>query len=236
MEHPTVLVFVEFPDPEFPTAGFLNHLAYPDVELIGFYRLDEDESAEEAQADHEETFTAELQRQAELFEQRGVRTEFDLVFDHDAVDTRQRIAARDRADAVLIPGRANTLGKVIIASRHTRNAEEKLATLLNIVDRDNVISVDLIHIADPDDPEADAEGERILKQVTSLLTDEGIPAIQINREVRTGTDVAFELNQAARNHDLLVLGETEQDAGDAVFGPVGDYIVDQQDVPVLIVR
>lgn len=236
MEHPTVLVFVEFPNPAFPTAGFLNHLAYPDAELIGFYRLDEDESVEAAQAEHEDEFISELEQQAERFEQRGVRTEFDLVFNHDAVETRQRIAERNKVDAILNPGGANTLGKVLIASRHTRNAEEKVATLVNIVDRDDLISVDLIHIADPDDPEADAEGERILKEVASHLTDAGIPAIQINREVRTGTDVAFELNQAARNHDLLVLGETEQDVGDEVFGPVGDYIVDRQDVPVLIVR
>jgi nucleotide-binding universal stress UspA family protein len=72
--------------------------------------------------------------------------------------------------------------------------------------------------------------------MSSILTDAGIPAVQINREVRTGDDISFELNKAARNYDLVVLGETEQDLGDRVFGPVGDYIVDEQDVPVLIVR
>jgi len=48
--------------------------------------------------------------------------------------------------------------------------------------------------------------------------------------------VSFELRQAARNYDLFVMGETEQDAGDEVFGPVGDYIVDKQDVAVLTLR
>jgi nucleotide-binding universal stress UspA family protein len=63
-----------------------------------------------------------------------------------------------------------------------------------------------------------------------------IPSVQINQEVRTAKDVLHEPNKAARNYDLIVLGETEQDLGDSIFGPVGDYIADEQDVPVLIVR
>jgi len=235
MDHPTILVFVEFPDPEFPTAGFLDHLAYPNAELVGFYHLDDDESLQEARAEYEDEFTAELRKQAERFEQRGVRTEHDLIFNDNRVEVRQRIAEDHGVDAILTPGGAGTLGKVLIASRHTRNAEEKVAKLLNIVDRDELISVDLVHVADPDDPDGESEGERILEEMTSLLTDENIPPIQINREVRTGEDVAYELSQAARNYDLVVLGETEQDVGDRVFGPVGDYIVGEQDVPVLTI-
>lgn len=236
MDHPNVLVFVEFPDPEFPTAGFLDNLAYPDAELIGFYHVDENESIEEARAEHDEEFRAELQRQAERFEQRGVRTEFDLTFNDNLIETRENIAERDGVDAILTPGGANTLGRVLIASRHTKDAEAKVTTLLNIVDRDELLSVDLIHVADPDDPEGEAEGERILKELSSILADQGIPSIRINREVRQGTDVAFELRQAARNYDLFVMGKTEQDIGDEVFGPVGDYIVDNQDIPVLTLR
>jgi nucleotide-binding universal stress UspA family protein len=236
MEHPTILVFVEFPDPEFPTAGFLDHLAYPDAELVGFYHLDEDERVQEVQAEYEEGFTAELQRQAERFEQRGVRTEQSLIFNHDRVEAQQRIARHDDIDAILFPGGASTLGKVLIACRHTQNAEEKMVNLLNIVDRDDLISVDLIHMADPDDPEGEAEGERILTEMSSILTEEGIPSVQINREVRQETDVAFELNKAARNYDLVVLGETQQDIGDEIFGPVGEYIVAEREASVLIVR
>lgn len=236
MEHPTVLVLVEFPDPEFPTAGFLDDLAYPDAELIGFYHLDDDEAVEEARAEYEEEFTAELQTQAERFEQRGVRTEFDLKFDHDRLETRQRIAKRNKIDAILIPGGTHKLSRIRIAVRHTDDAEEKMATLLNIINRDALVSVDLIHIADPDDPEGEAKGESILKEMTSILTDKGIPSTRINREVQTGSDVSFLLQQAARNHDLIVLGETELDIGDKVFGPVNEYIADEADVPVLTVR
>ena len=229
-------MFVKFPDPEFPAPGFLDHLAYPDVELVGFYELGDGESAEEIRAEYEEEFTTELREQAERFEQRGVRTEYDLIFDSDRVDTRSRVAERDDVDAILTPGETNTLGKVLIASRHTRNAEEKVATLLNIVDRDDLISVDLVHVAAPDDPDGEAEGRRVLEEVASILVDEDIPPVQINREVRTAQDVSFELNKVAGNYDLIVLGETEQDLGDKIFGPVGDYIVDEQHVPVLILR
>lgn len=236
MEHPTVLVFVEFPNPEFPTGGFLNHLAYPDVELVGFYHLDDDESVQQARDEYEEEFTAELQEQAEQFEQRGVRTTFSIEFNHDSIETRQRIAKANKVDAILTLGGANGIGKVLIASRHTKGAKEKVTNLLNIVNRDDLISVGLVHVADPDDPEGEDEGKRVLEEVASILTSEGIPSVQISREVRTGEDVAFELQQAARSYDLLVLGETEQDLGDRVFGPVNEYVVNETDIPVLIVR
>lgn len=91
---------MEFPDPEFHTAGFLNGLAYPDAALVGFYHLDEGDSASEGQAEREQEFTAELEEQAERFERRGIRTEHD----HDRVETRRRIAQGDGVDAVLLPG------------------------------------------------------------------------------------------------------------------------------------
>lgn len=236
MDHPSVLVFVKFPDPTFPTPGFLNNLSYPDVELVGSYRLDEDESAEAARAEHHDAFTAELQEQAEQFEQRGIRTETDLVFSADPVEAREKIAERDDVDAILTPGGADTLGTVLIASRHTNNAEAKVSCLLGVIDRDNLLSVDLIHVADPNDPEAESAGERVLNEVSSVLVDEDVPSTAIGQEVRTGEDVAFELSQAARDYDLLVMGETEQDIGDRIFGPVSDYIVSERDVPVLVVR
>ncbi len=236
MKHPTLLVFVEFPDPTFPTDGFLKYLAYPDTELVGFYNLDSGESVQAAQDRYEERFDAELQAQAERFEQHGLRTDCDLVFEHDRLEARHRIARSGAADAVLLPGGADTLGKVMIAARHAWNADERIANLLNIVDRESLVSLDLIHIADPDDPEAEAEGERVLAEMASLITEQGVPSVQVNQEVRTGEDVAFRLNQAARDYDLLVLGETEQDISDRIFGPVAEYIVDDRDVPVLIAR
>ncbi|OYR49514.1 hypothetical protein DJ73_17460 [Halorubrum sp. Ea1] len=235
MEHPNVLVFVEFPDPDVPTTGFLKGFKYPDAEVVGFYHLDDGESPEDARAERGDEFTSELEEIAERFEREGVRADHDLVFGHDRVAARQQIVERDAVDAILLPGAANTLGKVLIAARSLPNAERK-ATLLDIVAEDELLSVDLVHIADPDDPDGESEGQRILKQTASALADAGVPEMRINRTVRTGTDVAFELSQAARGYDLIVLGETERDLGDRIFGPIGEYIVDERDVPVLILR
>lgn len=195
----------------------------------------DDESLDETRAVYGDEFISELEAMAERFEERGIRTESDLVFDHDRTTTRQRLAEREDVYALLLPGAVNTLGKVLITSRDLRNVEKR-AALLNIVDQDGLISSDLVHIADPDDPEGQAEGEHILQETASILTEAGVPQVQLDREVRTGTDVAFELARAARGHDLVVLGETEQDIGERIFGPVGEYIVEKRDVPVLVVR
>jgi len=235
MEHPNVLVFVEFPDPTVPTTGFLKGFKYPDAEVVGFYHLDEGESAETVRDAHGSEFDSELEAIAERFEQEGVRAEYDLVFGQDRFAARRQIIERDAVDAVLLPGASNTLGKVLVATRNVGNAERK-ASLLDIVDQDELLAIDLVHVADPDDPEGESSGEGILKQTASTLVDVGFPELRIDRTVRTGSDVAFELSQAARGYDLMVLGETERDLGDRIFGPIGEYILDERDVPVLILR
>lgn len=112
----------------------------------------------------------------------------------------------------------------------------KVSSLLNVIDRKGLISVDLVHVADPNDAEGEPEGERILKEVSSILDDEYIPSAKIDQEVRKAKDMTFELSQTARNYDLVVMGKPEQNPGHQVFDPVSNYIVTEQDVSILTVR
>ncbi len=234
MEHPTVLVFVEFPDPQFPTDGFLDNFLYPDVELVGSYHLTDDETVEQAREAHEAPFTTTLREQAERFERRGIRTDTDLVFDRDVVETRRRIAEADDVDAVLLPGETHTLGEVLLPLRDLRNAAKK-ADMLDVIDNERLLKLELLHVTDPT-AATETDPEELLREAESLLVEHGIPQHKIGTNVREGDDMMFELSTAADGYDLAMLGESQRDIEERIFGPIADYVADNSDVSVMIVR
>ncbi len=235
MQHPTVLVLFTFPDPTIPTEGFLDGLSYPDVQLLGFYPLDEREDETEIRAAREEELQAQLETQAERFEQRGIRTTTELIFNHDKVAARRAIAKQEGIDGILLPGESNTIGKILIAARDLRNLDAK-TSLLNIVQEASLIQIDLLHIISSPEGETNETGEHILEELEAAFVEAGMPATRIEQDLRTSTDPTFELMQAARNYDLVVVGQTERDIEDRIFGPVSDQISTEEDTPVLIVR
>lgn len=234
MEHPTVLVFVEFPDPQFPTDGFLDNFLYPDVELVGSYHLTDDETVEQAREAHEAPFTATLREQAERFERRGIRTDTDLVFNRDVVETRRRIAEADDVDAVLLPGEIHTLGEVLLPLRDLRNAAKK-ADMLDVIDNERLLKLELLHVTDPTDA-TETDPEELLREAENLLVEHGIPRDKTETSVREGDDMMFELSTAAASYDMAMLGESQRDIEERIFGPVADYVADNSDVSVMIVR
>lgn len=234
MRHPTVLVFVEFPDPKFPADGFLDNFLYPDIELIGSYHVDEDETVERARETHEKSFAAELREQAERFERHGIRTETELVFNRDIVETRRRIAEAEDVNGVLLPGETHTLGEVLVPLRDLRNAEKK-ADMLDIIDNEQLLKVGLLHVTDPEES-TDTDPDELLREAETILTEHGIPRVKVERAVREGEDTMFELRTAADGYDLAMLGKSERDLEERVFGPVADYVADNTEAAVMIVR
>lgn len=234
MEHPTVLVFLEFPDPQFPTDGFLDNFLYPDVELVGSYQVADDETVEQARETNETPFTATLREQAERFERQGIRTDTDLVFNRDVVETRRRIAEADDADAVLLPGKTHTLGEVLLPLRDLRNAAKK-ADMLDVIDNERLLKLELLHVTDPTDT-TETDPKELLREAENLLVEHGIPRDKIETSVRGGDDMMFELSRAAASYDLAMLGESQRDIEERIFGPVANYVADNSDVSVMIVR
>ncbi|ERG89254.1 MAG: hypothetical protein J07HX5_01410 [halophilic archaeon J07HX5] len=46
----------------------------------------------------------------------------------------------------------------------------------------------------------------------------------------------FELHKAAAGYDLALLGQSQRDIQQRVFGPVADYVAESNEVAVLIIR
>jgi len=169
-----------------------------------------------------------------VFERRGIRTDTDLVFNRDVIETRRRIAEADDADAVLLPGNTHTLGEVLLPLRDLRNAAKK-ADMLDVIDNERLLKLELLHVTDPTDT-IETDPEELLREAENLLVEHGIPRDKIETSVREGDDMMFELSTAAASYDLAMLGESQRDIEERIFGPVADYVADNSDVSVMIVR
>ncbi len=233
MRHPTVLVFVEFPDPTGLSMGFRDSLRYPDAEVVGVRTVGEDEAPAAIREEHAAAYAQQLDTMAEALEAEGVRAETDLVFAADRVTARERIADRDDVDAILLPGEANTIGRVLVGVKDRRSID-RLTTVLGVVDPDDIIELTLLHVLDPETDER-ATGETLLQTATDAFAAAGVSEATIDRQLVESADPDFQVSQAARDHDLAVVGRTDRDIEDRILGPVSDHIASQAGVPVLVV-
>jgi nucleotide-binding universal stress UspA family protein len=231
MEYQNLLVFLEFPEPTRPSFGLLKALSYMDVTLVGFHSVpDGDKVGADREADIEST----LEEIAAEFEERGIRVEQHVVTGESMVETRNEWASRDGIDAVLIPGGVNTVGRILVGVRDTRNAE-KMADCVDFIDRERIIHIKLLHIAPESGSEDTVTGREALDLMKSELTDRGVNPAAIHLQMNVSDNPERELVSAARNYDLTVLGKT-QEIGfeERVFGPISNRIVDRANSTVLI--
>lgn len=237
MEYQNLLVFLEFPGPSSPSLGLLKALSYMDVTLVGFHSLpDGDKLGADRRASTEST----LEEIAAEFEERGIRVTQHVATGESMVETRNEWASRDGIDAVLTPGGVNTVGRILVGVRDTRNIE-KLADCVDLIDRERIIHIKLLHIAPEsgsEDTATDREtvtGREALEITKSKLANRGVNPAAIHLQMNVSDTPDRELVSAARKYDLTVLGKT-QEIGfeERVFGPISNRIVDRANSTVLI--
>ncbi|AZH25940.1 universal stress protein [Haloplanus aerogenes] len=236
MEHQNLLVFLEFPKPTRPSLGLLKSLSYMDITLVGFHStVDSDESQTDREAEIETT----LEEITAKFEEQGMQVEQHVVTGDSMIETRNEWANRDQIDGVLTPGGVNTVGRILVGLRDTRNVE-KMAEFIDLIDRKRIIHVTLLHVAPESESESESEatvtGREALKAMKSELVDRGVNPAVIHLQIQLSDDPEHELVTAARNYDLTVLGRTEEPGfKDQVFGPVSNQITDRAHSTVLTV-
>lgn len=137
------------------------------------------------------------------------------------------------ADALLVPNPITTLGHILIAIRNEKFAEP-IVELMNALDRDVLNHLTLFHVTETED--GVNAGEKLLTDVRRKLIDEGFSQASIDTEVVVSDDAPFAISEAARNDDLIVMGETQEPEFEQVFGKTYESIAEETDHPVLVVR
>lgn len=231
MSVPTILIPIEFPDPDPLPSSFINGFTSCRVTLLGLYETPPDIDDDERQRRSvEANYT--LYSLAHQFVQAGAPAEVELAMAADLETTPTTVAEERDVDALLIPNPITNLGRVLIAVRDETFAEpvERFAGTLN---QDAIQHLTLLTVTDSEPLDDD---EAVLSSLRDRLTEAGFSEFAVETEVVVSDDPAFAISEAARNQDLIIMGETEQSAEERVFGKTYETVAESTHHPVVVLR
>lgn len=229
----TILVPVDVSRTEPPDRSILELLQPVDVVVLGYYPVPKQTAPAHLKEDHEEEAAARLDDVVADFE--GTEHEVDgvLVFTKDRQDTVDRIADQHDCDAVLVPGEATTVERILVPLRGDVNLDRIVSLVADLL-RASDATATLFHAvqsgADP------SQGEYMLRGAADRLAEDGIDRERVAWELSTSGEAESEILVLADDHDLVVLGETEPSLRERIIGSVLTPILDQLTRPAIIVR
>lgn len=230
---PAILVPVDVSTEERPDPELLALLHPARVVLAGWYPVPDQSAPEQLRDEHEATAVERIEAIAEEFPTDGPTVETVVVFTRDRATTVDRLADEEGCGVVLVPRPVQRVERVLVPIRADVNLEAILEVVGALLDESDV-TVTLFHAADSEEDYETAE--LLLRGARDELLDAGVDADRIesvNRETETPID---DIVDAAANHDVLVIGETEPSLIEHVIGDVPSQIINRSERPVLIVR
>lgn len=229
----SILVPVDVSAPDGPDSGILDFLEPVNVVLLGYYPVPSQTAPAQLKADHESDAADRLAEVATAFASPGHTVEQVLVFTKDREDTIDRVADQHDCDAVLVPGEAGPVDRILVPLRGDVNLERIVSLVAELV-RTNDREVTLFHsVADGTDP---SQGEFVMRGAIDRLVEEGVDRDRLDWKLSEGSDPGADIPSLAEKYDLVVLGETEPSLRDRIFGTVLTPIVEEIDRPAIIVR
>ncbi|WP_135306090.1 universal stress protein [Haloarcula amylovorans] len=232
MSSQTVLIPIEFPDPDPLPSTFIDTLTSCKVILLGVYELPADTSADERQRREIEAYRS-LYTTASSFVQEGETAEVELRMGTELEDAPATVAKERDVDALLIPNPITTLGHLLVALREEK-FKQPITDFLDAINEEVLLRTTLFHVAETEDDVA--VGEQLLTEIRDHLVQEGFSRPSIDITVEVSDDPASSISQAARNQDLIIMGETQETPSERIFGRTYDQVAEQTDSPVLIIR
>lgn len=232
MSSQTVLIPVEFPDPDPLPSTFITGLTDCRVILLGTYEVPSDITPDERQRREIEAYQVLYSIAAE-FVHRGETAAVELVMDEDVSDAATTVAEEQDVDAVLVPNPITTLGRIFVAIREPTFVEP-ITDFVCALNQEVLLHTHLFHVAES---ETDVEnGEQLLAEVKQRLVEEGFSRTAIETNVEVSDDPPFAISQAARDDDMIVMGETQEPGFERVFGKTYESIAERTELPIIVVR
>ena len=229
---PTIVIPIEFPDPDPLPSTFIDVTTSCRVILLGVYELPEGVDDEERHRCEIEAKNA-LYSLASNFVREGETAEVELVMGHGLEDTPSSFAEERDVDALLVPNPITTLGRILVPIRDEKFAKP-IVEFVSALEEAALIHTSLVHVAEDD--QAATEGEQLLSEVKDSLVDAGFPPTGVDTEVVVSEDPALAISNAAKGHDLIIMGETQDTGYEPVFGEVYESVADRTEIPIIVVR
>jgi nucleotide-binding universal stress UspA family protein len=232
--NPTVLVPVDVSTEDRPDPELLKLLGPAKVVLLGWYPVPDQTAPGQLQDEHESEAVDRIEAVAESLPDDGPDVETVVVFTHDRATTVDRIAEDSASDVVVVPDDVTRVERVFVPIRGDVNVERILGVVGALLE-DNEVTVTLFH-ATPEGDEDPSVGDLVLGDAADELVEAGVDRDRIERENVVTESTVDEIVDAATNHDVVVIGETEPSLVEQILGDVPSEIIDRSDRPVFVVR
>ncbi|MDZ7850349.1 MAG: universal stress protein [Halodesulfurarchaeum sp.] len=232
-ERPTVLVPRQVLEGESIPEGIPELLSGVHVLLLGYHVLPEQTATEQGREQFGEKATKRLAEFETMLEAKGATVETRLVFTHEAQQTINRVIVEEDCFAVLIPKATPPVERVLVAVRGTVGLDRLVAVLGGLF-ADSETDLSLYHVREGQ--ETSEQTEAMFDEFESALVAAGITSEQLDTTVGTGTQLIELLAEAAEDHELVVMGETDPSIATYVFGLPQDQLAAQFLGPVLVVQ
>lgn len=230
---PIVLVPVDVSTDERPDPDLLELLRPAKIVLVGWYPVPDQTALEQMQEKHEEEAIARIEEvAADCPDETDVETL--VVFTRDRAETVDRVADDYGADVVVVPEAVRVVERVLVPVRGDVNLERILSVVAALLDESEA-SVTLFHAA-PAGEEDPSVGEALLAGAADRLVDDGVDEDRIATTAMESEAPIDDIVDAATNHDVLVLGESEPSLVEHILGDAPSKIIRRSGRPVLIVR
>lgn len=230
---PSILVPVDVSTDSRPDPQILELLRPARVVLAGWYPVPDQTPPEQLRDAHEAEAVERIEDIAADIPGTGADVETVVVFTRDRATTVDRLANEYECEVVLVPGNVQRVERVLVLIRADINLEAILSVVGVLLDGSDT-TVTLFHAMEPDeDPEG---GELVLRGAADVLIDAGVEAERIETVNAESDSPVDTIVDAAANHDVLVIGETEPSLIEHIIGDVPSQIIDRTQRPVLVVR
>lgn len=225
----SILVPVDVSGPESAALEVLEVLRPYEVVLLGYFPVPD--QAEPALLKHE--YDAEAAARLDEIATGWSDLTQVLVFTHDREATIDRVAEEHGCDAVLTAGDGAAIDRILVPIRGDTNLERIVSVVVNLLLAGEA-TVTFFHSMEVDgDP---SQGEFLLRGVVEQVTGQGIDSDRISWQLAEGDDPHADIVGLASEYDIVVLGETEPSLRERIIGDMLSRIIDDIQIPALIVR
>lgn len=225
----TILVPVDVSEPDPPTLGVLDLLRPFEVVLLGYFPVPDQAEPALIKAEYESEATARLD---DIADGRRSVTEV-LVFTHDREATIDRVADQYGCDAVLTAGDTGDIDRVLVPLRGDANLERIVSVVAGLLQGTDATVTFFHSLGDDVEP---SQAEFLLRGTIERLTEYGIEEDWADWRLSEGGDAHDDIIDIGSTYDIVVLGETEPSLRERIIGDVLSGIIDEIEVPTLIVR
>lgn len=225
----TILVPIDISESDVPNLDVLEFLRPIEVVLLGYFPVPDQAEPAHIKAEYEEEAASRLENAAAG---RANQVEV-LVFTHDREATIDRVADQYGCDAVLTAGTVTDVDRILVPLRGDVNLDRIIPVVADLMYVCNA-SATIFHSVDEDSDSGYADV--LFRGVVDRLIEEGIDRERIDHRLSDGGDLHVEIARVAREFDLVVFGETEPSLRERIIGDTLSRIIDEIEIPALIVR